>query len=170
MYAMKHNVTGLFIAFMLSSIFSEVCTAQHNLLGKSQEFIEGLYKYDPEFYFEKDTINDDKLLLTCKTSEVYPYHTYEVDLTRDKCMSYGYVSKNPDILKSYFEILGFIGKVVQSEQNSANLVYAVDLENRTVYYSIRRPYANSSIITRQNVFYILVTEDQRQAGVVKKPN
>jgi len=167
---MKHNIRGIFIAFVISSLFSELCMAQHNLLGKSQEFIEGLFKYDPEFYIEKDTLNDDKLLLTCKSSQIYPYHTYEIDLTRDRCISYGYVSKNPDVLKTYFELLGFIGKVVQAENNSANLVYAVNIENRTIYYSIRRPYANSNIITRQNVFYILVTEEPRQVGLQKKPN
>ncbi len=149
---------SLFFFIVGFSNFGEL-SAQHNLLGKSQDFIEGLYKYDPEFFVEKDTLNEDKILITCKSSETYPYHTYEIDLTRDRCVSYGYVSKNPDILKTYLEVLGYLGKVVQTDNNFSNFVYEVCLDDRTVYYSIRRPYSDSSVITRRNIFYILITEN-----------
>ena len=159
------NKITLFL-FLLFQTFGIM--AQHNMLGRSQEFITGFYKYDPEFIIETDTLNEEKILLSCKSSNIYPYHTYEIDLIQDQCTSYGLVSKNKDVLKTYIEFLAYIGKVVQTDSSGTNYVYAVDLTDKTVFYSIRRPYANSNIITRQNLFYILITEEIKRAGVAEK--
>ena len=146
----------------ISLLYTVSMSAQHNMLGKSQEFITGFYKYDPEFLIFTDTLSEDKILLSCKSSNVYPYHTYEIDLVKDECTSYGFVSKNKYILKTYIELLAYIGEQIQSDSTHSNFVYAVDFPEKTVYYSIRRPYLNSNIITRQNLFYILITEEKHK--------
>ncbi len=146
----------------ISLLYALSISAQHNMLGKSQEFITGFYKYDPEFLIFTDTLNENKILLSCKSANVYPYHTYEIDLVKDECTSYGFVSKNKDILKTYIELLAYIGEQIQTDSTHSNFVYAVKLPEKTVYYSIRRPYANSNIITRQNLFYILISEERHK--------
>ncbi len=143
------------IAFFFIPIY---IYAQHNLLDKSQEFIIGFYKYDPEFTVHIDTLNRNKALITCKSVEIYPYYTYEIDLIEDRCISYGFVSKNKYVLESYIELLGYMGTIIQTDSSFTKFVYKVTLKNKIIYYTIKQPYANSNISTRKNIFYIMVNE------------
>ncbi|NJO92915.1 MAG: hypothetical protein HC831_31080, partial [Chloroflexia bacterium] len=66
---------------------------QHNLLGKSQKYIRSFYNLGNEFALKVDTIGQKAILLTYKTEKQYPFYTYEIDLHKDLCISYGVVSK-----------------------------------------------------------------------------
>lgn len=156
--------------FVLAGIFlSAYVFSQHNLLGKSSEFIKGFYKYDPEYIVDIDTLNSQKILINCQTGNDYPYHTYEIDMLTDKCSSYGYVSNNKNVLKTYMEFLGFLGKVVKTDSIYSHTVYAVDLPKKTVYYSIKKPYPESNILPQKNIFYIVVTQEEKTINSVKNP-
>ncbi len=139
--------------------------SQHNFLGKNQSFIVDYFMLDPEYSVNIDTLKTNKVLITCKSPDVYPYHTYEINLIEDKCISYGFVSKNKDILKGFIEILDHIGSIVKSDESFTNFIYMVELPEKKVFYSIRQPFAESKIITRRDLFYVLITEEVKKIKI-----
>jgi len=134
---------------------------QHNLLGKSQAYITNLFQYDPEYIVNVDTISPTKAVVKCKTTNAYPYYTYELNLLEDKCISYGFVSKNQQILRTHVEVLDFVGKVIERDSSFTNFVYEVESPERKVFYSVKQPFAKSEIRTRRDIYYILVTEETK---------
>lgn len=132
--------------------------SQHNLLNKTQEFIIGFYKFDPEYVVTIDTISDTKALITCKSINIYPYYTYEIDLVEDRCTSFGFVSKNSSVLESYIEVLGYLGTIVKTDSIYSEFIYKVSLKGKKVFYTIKQPYIKSNIKTRKDIFYIMVNE------------
>ena len=142
---MKTHILNLLSISFLFIIFTVNISAQHNFLGKDKSFIINYYKIDPEFDVFIDTINSDKILISCKPSGVYPYHTYGIDLIADVCISYGFISKNRKVLDTYIENLDYLGKIIKKDSTFTNFVYAVELVNKIIYYSINQPYADSKI-------------------------
>ena len=136
--------------------------AQHNLLGQTQKYITKLYELDPEYIVQVDTIGAEKVLITCKTSTIYPYYTYELDVITDKCISYGFVSRNREVLRAQLEILSYVGKLIERDSTSTNFIYVVNLPEKRVFYSIKQPFSKSTIKTRQDLFYIMVTEEKKK--------
>ncbi len=156
--ALKMKGLTLFFTLLLSaSGFS-----QHNLLGKSQEYIANMYRYDPEFIVKIDTISPLKAIIKCKTSKTYPYYTYELDLLEDRCISYGFVSKNQEILRTHIELLSFLGKIIERDSAFVNIVYEIETVNKKIFYSVKQPFAKSQIRTRRDIYYILITEEKKK--------
>jgi len=139
--------------------YAKLTFSQHNFLGESQEFIMKQYNKDPEYSIEIDTINKYTTLITCKTFEQYPYYTYEVDLLRNVCMSYAFVSKDREIYDTYVDILEHIGEVVERDSSYQNVTYKVAGNGKNAYYSIKQPFINSTYYSRRSIFYILITEE-----------
>ncbi len=150
----------LFIVFFsVSSGFAQYNFTGHNFIGKSQEYITNLYSNDPEYLVAADTLHFEKVMIKCKGAKLYPYYTYEIDLETDRCITYGFVSKDREVFKAYIEILDFIGKVIETDSTKTNLRYMVKLPKRKVFYVIKQPFAGSNIITKQGLFYILIREE-----------
>ena len=156
------NTRILLFVFILQVMFTANIYAQHNFLGKDKSYIINYFKIDPEFTVSIDTIRSNKLQIICKTSSMYPYHTYEIDLISDVCISYGFISKNRDVFNTYIENLDYLGKIVKADSSYKNFVYSVELSDRRIYYSIKQPFADSNIKTRRNLFYILITEERKK--------
>lgn len=143
----------LFLLLLPYSSFS-----QHNMLDKPMDFILGFYRYDPEFTVDVDTLSETKALITCKSVYFYPYYTYEINLIEDRCVSYGFASKDRIVMETYIELLGYLGTIVKTDNSFTEFVYEVVLKNKKVYYTIKQPYANSNVKTRKDIFYVLVSE------------
>lgn len=151
----------------LPVVFVTKSYTQHNFLGKDQLFITNHYRLDPEFSIFIDTIKSNKILVTCKSSSTYPYYTYEIDMITDICISYGFVSKNRDVLNTYIENLDYLGKIIKTDSLLINFIYLVELPEKKIYYSVKQPFADSNIITRKDLFYILITEEKKNNNKIK---
>lgn len=142
-----------------------ICAAklnsQHNMLGKSQKYIRSFYNLANEFTLKVDTIGQKTILLTYKTDKQYPFFTYELDLFKDLCISFGIVSKNSSTLKAYLDILNYMGELVEVDSTYNNFVYKVETEQKNIFFTIKQPYFNSQFLTRRSLFYILVTEQYK---------
>ncbi len=139
--------------------FGKLVVGQHNFLGKTQEYIVKYFDHDPEYTVVIDTIGKN-ILLTCKTSQPYPYYTYELDMKSNRCISFGIVSKNRELLDGYIDMLDYLGKIVQRDSAFTNVTYQIDLPNVRCYFLLKQPFVNSEYISRRNIFYILVTEEE----------
>jgi len=152
---MKYKQIIFFVLFFPISV-----AGQHNMLGKSQKEILSLYNTDPEYIVKVDTLNSQTILITCKTSALYPYYTYEVNRLNNRCVSFGFVSKDKQILDSYIDILEHVGERIESDSTFTNFTYKVSTASKIVYYSVKQPFINSEYISRRNIFYVLVTETE----------
>jgi hypothetical protein len=128
------------------------------MLGKSQKYIRSFYELSNEFSLKTDTLSKRSILLSFRPEKQYPFYTYEINTVEDACVSYGVVSKDPNVLKTYLDILDFIGEVVEMDSTYNNFTYKVATDQKVCFYSIKQPYFNSQFLTRRNLFYILVTE------------
>ncbi len=146
---------------LLVIIFSYSSYSQHNMLGKSQGYICSFYMLSENSQLKIDTVNRNLILLTYKTQKKYPYFTYEIDLEEDRCTSYGIVSKNSKILGAYLEMLDYLGEVVDVDSTFKNFVYKVSTKEKTSFFSIQQPYINSPFLKMRDLFYILVTEEEK---------
>lgn len=153
---MKKIILGLFIVFSFSAY------SQHNFLGKSQEFIVNYYKIEPEYRVKIDTIDHTKSLITCQTFEQYPYYTYEMDLKNDICISYGFISKKEEVLQAYIDMLDHVGELIEGNIHSNVFIYKIEQSYKTIYYRIKKPFANSEYYSRQKIFFIIVTEELKE--------
>jgi len=131
---------------------------QRNLIGKSQTYIKSFYNLSKTFELKIDTINKNSVLFTYKSEKQYPYFTYEIDLLNDQCISFGIVSKNHTTLRTYLDLLDYIGELVEVDSTYNNFTYQVKNDNKICYFTIKQPYFNSQFLTRRNLFYILVSE------------
>jgi len=147
------------LLFLIILFTSFKANAQHNFLGENKEYILKHFKNDPEYSVEIDTINKYTTLITCKTFNQYPYYTYEIDITRDACISFAFISKDRNILDAYFDVLDHIGEIVESDSTKKNVTYKVEVDSKNAYYSIKQPYFNSDYYSRRGIFYIMVTEE-----------
>lgn len=148
----------LYIVF----VFPLYLYAQHNMLGKSYHSIINTYNKDPEYILKVDTISDETILITTKTSNLYPYYTYEIDRNTKICISYGIVSKDKNTLETYIDVLDHLGELVEVDSSFTNMTYKIDTKNKISYYSIKQPFLNSSYISRRNIFYILITSEIKE--------
>ncbi len=148
------------LRFLLIILFCNTLLgfSQRNLIGKSQKYIESFYKLSNQYHQIIDTININTILLTYKSDKQYPFYTYEIDLKKDKCISYGIVSKDHNILTTYLDLLDYIGELVEVDSTYNNFTYQVKNDNRICYFSIKQPYYNSQFLSRRDLFYILITE------------
>ncbi len=136
--------------------------AQHNFLGKSQDFINEHYKNDPEYSIKIDTISKNKSLITCNSFEQYPYYTYEIDLKNSICISYAFVSKSEAILQSYIDVLDHLGEMVEHDKNYDNFTYKVESIYKTMYYKIQKPFINSPYYSRKQIYFVIITEELKE--------
>ena len=150
---------------LLLSLLSSGLFAQHNLLGKSMDYITDYYKFDPEYTVNIDTIRTGKVMITCKSPDIYPYHTYEINTNLDKCISYGFVSKNHAILETYVEVLGHIGTLLKADSSFTNFIYVVELPQKEILYSFKHPFAESRIKTRRDIFYVMITQKDKKIAI-----
>jgi hypothetical protein len=150
----------MILRFTLISIFLSINNiyAQHNLIGKSQTYIQSYYKLSGKFHQTIDTINQNSLLLTYKSENQYPFYTYEIDIPEDNCVSFGIVSKNHSTLSTYLDLLDYIGELVEADSTYNNFTYQVKNDDKICFFTIKQPYVNSQFVSRRNLFYILVTE------------
>jgi hypothetical protein len=140
----------LFVGYMAYS--------QHNMLGKSQKFIRSFYELANEYGLSVDTLSKRSVLLSYKPEKQYPFYTYEINIPDDVCISFGIVSKDPNVLKTYLDILNYIGELVEIDSTYNNFTYRVTTDQKISFFSIKQPYFNSQFLTRRSLFYILVTE------------
>jgi len=147
--------TVFFIIILFSGLQVD---AQHNFLGENKDFILNHFKNDPEYSIEIDTINKNTTLITCKTFNQYPYYTYEIDLMKDACTSYAFISKDRNILDAYVDVLEHIGEVVECDSTKKNITYKVSANDKNSYFSIKQPFFNSDSYSKRGIFYIMVTE------------
>jgi hypothetical protein len=128
------------------------------MLGKSLNYIKSFYELSNEYSLKIDTLSKRSILLSYRPEKQYPFYTYEINTYEDVCVSYGIVSKDQNVLKSYLDILDFVGEVVEMDSTYNNFTYKVATDQKVCYYSIKQPYFNSQFLTRRSLFYILVTE------------
>lgn len=145
------------IVIIITPVFS-----QHNMLGKSKIYIESFYKLSNNFVLKTDTINKESLLITCRTTEQYPFYTYEIDIKENICISYGIVSKDKGILNTYLELLGYLGELVEVDSTYNNFTYKIETADRLSVFTIKKPYFNSQFLTQRNLFYILISEQSKK--------
>lgn len=153
----------ILILFFVNSGYS-----QHNMLGKSQKYISSFYSLSRDFSQKIDTIGQNTILLTYKTQKQYPFYTYEIELMQDECVSYGIVAKDKTVLKTYFEMLNYIGEIVKVDSTYNNFVYKIETSNKTSYFTIKQPFINSQFLSRRSVFYILVSEKKRIPEIIEE--
>lgn len=153
-----------FSIFFVLIIIQSTSFGQHNFIGKSQKYITNLYDNDPEYTISTDTLHFEKILIKCRGVDLYPYYTYEIDLNTDRCISYGFVSKNREVFKTYIELLNFIGRIVETDSTNTNMTYIVTLPERKILYVIKQPFAKSNIITKQGLFYVLISEEKNKTN------
>ena len=138
---------------------------QRNLIGKSETYIKSFYNLSGQHYQSIDTINQNSVLLTYRNEKQYPFYTYEISLKEDKCISFGIVSKNHNTLKTYLDLLDYIGELVEADSTYNNFTYRVKNDGKICFFSIKQPYYNSQFLTRRNLFYILVTEKYLEKNI-----
>lgn len=150
----------MILRFALIGIFlsTNYIYGQRNLIGKSQTYIQSFYNLSRNYHLAIDTINKSSILLTYKSEKQYPFYTYEIDLIEDKCISFGIVSKDHNTLRTYLDLLDYIGELVEADSTYNNFTYQVKNEGRICFFTIKQPYFNSQFLSRRNLFYILVTE------------
>ncbi|MBR4265391.1 MAG: hypothetical protein IKQ46_04960 [Bacteroidales bacterium] len=153
----------LIIAILFAiSCYSDV-SAQYNLLGNDYNHIFSKFNEDPEFYVKVDTVNKSTIVITCKTSAVYPYYTYEIDLENDECVSFGTVSKDRQVYETYVDMLSTVGTLIVTDKTKTNFTYCVTTNtNEKLYYTIKQPFINSDYLSRRSIFYVLVTRDNKK--------
>lgn len=149
-------------------IYYNSAKSQHNMLGKSQKYIQSYYNLSSEFTLKVDTITENALMLTYKSEKQYPFYTYEIDAKEDICTSYGIVSKDPSTLKAYLELLNYIGELIEVDSTYNNFTYRVETSQKTSFFTIKQPYYNSQFVTRRSLFYILISEEPRILNDKKK--
>ena len=86
-------------------------------------------------------------------------------MTEDKCVSFGIVSKDHSTLRTYIDLLDYIGEMVEVDSTYNNFTYQVKNDGRICFFTIKQPYINSQFLTRRNLFYILVTEKYREKNI-----
>jgi hypothetical protein len=131
------------------------------MLGKSQKYIRSFYDLSLEYTLKVDTIGSSALMLSYKSEKQYPFYTYEINLDDDICTSYGIVSKDPSTLKSYLEILNYVGELIEVDSTYNNFTYKIETNEKTSIFTIKQPYFNSQFLTRRSLFYILISEERR---------
>ncbi|MEA2041396.1 MAG: hypothetical protein U9N85_02435 [Bacteroidota bacterium] len=161
----QHIYLIISISILLNTFFTNELQAQHILLGKSLSSIKSFYDKDPEYTIRIDTINSRKLLISCQSSNIYPSHTYEIDRLMDRCITYGFISRNEDVLNTYVEILDHSGSLINSNENFSQFTYMLDLPDKQIFYTIKRPYYNSSLKIKRKIFYIVITEERKKLQV-----
>jgi len=150
----------MILRFALIGVFlsTSYMYSQRNLIGKSQTYIQSFYNLSGNYNLNIDTINENSILLTYKSEKQYPFYTYEIELQEDKCISFGIVSKNHNTLRTYIDLLDYIGEMVEADSTYNNFTYQVKKDGKICFFTIKQPYFNSQFLTRRNLFYILVTE------------
>lgn len=136
--------------------------AQSNMLGSDFNHIYARINGDPEYSPKIDTINSNTIVLTCKGTEKYPYYTYEIDMENNECVCYGIVSKDRQVYDAYVDMLSTFGQLVEIDSARVNFTYSVKScnENDPIYYSIKQPYYNSTMLSQRSIFYVLVTKNK----------
>ncbi|RLD61311.1 MAG: hypothetical protein DRI95_14390 [Bacteroidetes bacterium] len=150
----------MLLRFVILSILlsTNYIYGQRNLIGKSQTYIQSFYNLSGNHSLNIDTINQKSVLLTYKSESQYPFYTYEINLKEDKCISFGIVSKNHNTLRTYLDLLDYVGEMVEADSTYNNFTYQVKNDGKICFFTIKQPYYNSQFLTRRNLFYILVTE------------
>lgn len=149
-------------------LYSNICSSQHNMLGKTQKYIRSFYNLSMEYLLKVDTLASESILLSYKTENQYPFYTYEIDLGEDQCVSYGIVSKDNSTLKAYIDLLDYVGELIEVDSTYNNFTYKIETKQKTCFFTIKQPYFNSQFLTRRSLFYILVTEQQKPIHEKKK--
>ncbi len=158
----------LFVIITLLFLFINEISSQHNMLGKTEKYIRSYYNLSNQYTLKVDTIGQKAVLLTYKTDQQYPFFTYEINLFKDLCVSFGIVSKDNRTLKAYLDVLNYVGELVEVDSTYNNFVYKVATNQKTSFFTIKQPYFNSQFISRRSLFYILVTEQARL--FIEKPD
>ncbi len=134
-------------------------SAQYNLLGHSQSYITSFFNLRSEYNVKADTINNNSIILICKTNHQYPYYTYEIERKRGVCNSFGIVSRDKKTLKNYVNMLNYLGEIITSDSLRNNFTYRVERKNKVSYFAIKQPFINSKFISRRGIFYIIISEE-----------
>jgi len=150
----------LALSYTLLLFTSSVCS-QHNMLGKTQKYIRSYYNLSLEYILKIDTISSNSLMLSYKSEKQYPFYTYEINTEDDVCSSFGIVSKDPIMLKSYLDLLNYVGELIEVDSTYNNFTYKLETAEKTSIFTIKQPYFNSQFLTRRSLFYILITEERR---------
>jgi hypothetical protein len=159
------SINKLLLVLLFISVLSFAVKSQNIMLGKSPEYITSYYNNDPEYSISIDTINAGKLLINCRSANLYPHHTFEIDRLLDKCISYGFVSKNQDVLNTYIEILEHAGSLVNANESFSEFTYMLDLPNKQIFYTFKRPFLGNALISKRNLYYMVITEERKKLQV-----
>ena len=139
-------------------ILSIKLNAQIDFVGCSRLSIIEHFSNNPSYQTKADSLTKGTILLTFKQNDrQYPFYTYEVDTKKDKCTSFGLVSKNREVLEAYLDVLDRAGLVVQKDSAMKTVVYRIGLGNESRYYSINRPYLKDKNRNKRELFYILIS-------------
>lgn len=162
---LSNNLMIFRIIIIVIFLSANYIYGQRNLIGKTQTYIQSFYNLSKNYNLTIDTINQNSVLLTYKSEKQYPFYTYELNLNEDKCVSFGIVSKDHSTLKTYLDLLDYIGDLVEVDSTYNNFTYQVKNNGRVCFFSIKQPYFNSQFLTRRNLFYILVTEKYSENNI-----
>jgi hypothetical protein len=141
-------------AFMLVQ-FSAL--AQYNFMFEKRGEIVRFYQKDTLYSLKVDTIGKHNIVLTFKSKKQYPFFTYEIDKTTNRCISVGMVSKNTEVFQAYVDLLNFSGTIVYKDSAKQEIIYRVQNHNAILYYTLRRPYFNDKNRNKRLVFYLMIS-------------
>lgn len=158
-------INKLMLMLFIVALLSPAANSQNILLGKSADYITSYYNNDPEYSIKIDTVNSERMLINCRSANLYPHHTFEINLLLDRCVSYGFVSKNQDILNTYIEIMEHAGKLVKANENFSEFTYMLDLPNKQIFYTFKRPFLDNALISKRNLYYMVITEERKKLQV-----
>ena len=152
---MRTSLTIISLLFLVQISF-----AQHNFIGKKRIDIVGYYTLETGYTVKTKRVSDQRIVLTVRGETPYPYYTYEVDANTEECLSVGIVSKDPESLLHYHDMLTFWGELLEQNDTTNSSVYRVSADKGSYLYTISQPYKYSEeYVSRRNIFYILVSKD-----------
>ncbi len=143
-------------------LLSKDLKSQRIMLGKSVEDILVSYNDDPEYVVKIDTIDDENLLIKCHSANTYPIYIFQVNRLLNSCISHVFVSRNKDIFNTYVQILQHAGTLLSANEDFTEFTYMLDLSEKHIYYSIKRPFTNSAILDKRNLFYMTISEKNKK--------
>lgn len=155
----------LWIPLILVVLLPNDMKSQHIMLGKSPQYILDYYNNDPEYLVSIDTISSEKMLINCRSANIYPHHTFEINRLLDRCISYGFVSKNTDVLNTYIEILDHAGTLLSADDAFSEFTYMLDLPDKQIFYTFKRPFLEHSLKSKRNLYYMVITEERKKLHV-----
>jgi hypothetical protein len=135
---------------------------QYQFLGKSRAEILSYYSVEAHFNIKTRYVSPNQLTLIVRNKYTYPYYTFVIDNLLNECVSIGIVSKNPEVLNQYVELLNFMAEKIHSDTLSNTRIYEIRNKRAKFIYTLSQPYKRSKEFdSRKNLFYLFVEKEDK---------